>query len=70
VICPKCNSNNVNVVMDTAQKIKKSGCLWTLGRWTLILCTAGLWLIVPKRIGHTKSKSVALCQNCGHKFNP
>lgn len=69
MICPKCKSENVNVVMDTAQKIKKSGCLWGIGRTLLIICTFGLWLLVPKRVGHTKSKAVALCQNCGYKFN-
>ena len=67
--CPKCKSENVNVVMDTSQKIKKSGCLWSLGRTLLIICTFGLWLLVPKRVGHTKSKAVALCQSCGNKFN-
>ena len=67
--CPKCGSENVNVVMDTAQTIKKSGCLWSLGRIFLSICTLGLWLLVPKRVGHTKSKPVALCQNCGKKFN-
>lgn len=69
MVCPKCGSDKVQVVMDTSQKIKKSGCLWTIGRWTLIFCTLGLWLLVPKRVGHTKSKTVAVCQNCGNKFN-
>jgi len=66
--CPRCGSANINVVMDTSQKIKNMGCLWGLGRGLLILCTVGLWLLVPKRIGSTKSKPTALCQNCGNKF--
>lgn len=68
MVCPKCGSANVNIVMDTAQTIKKSGCLWGIGRTILILCTFGLWLLVPKRVGHTKSNAIALCQSCGNKW--
>lgn len=68
MVCKKCGSENVNVVMDTAQTIKRSGCLWGLGRLVLIVFTFGLWLIVPQRVGHTKSRPVALCQNCGNKW--
>jgi predicted Zn-ribbon and HTH transcriptional regulator len=69
MICPRCKSDKVNVVMDTAQTIKKAGCLWSLGRAILIICTLGLWLLVPRRVGHTKSKAVGLCQSCGYKFD-
>lgn len=66
--CPRCGSENVSVVMDTSQKVKQSGCLWSIGRLILVVCTLGLWLIIPKRVGHTKSKPIALCQSCGKKF--
>jgi hypothetical protein len=54
-------------------KGKGMGCLWELGRLVLICCTCGLWLLVGKRKGTGKTKyvnrTVALCQNCGHKWN-
>jgi len=69
MICPRCKSENVNVVMDTNQKIKKVSLLRRLLRLTLIICTFGLWaLFVPAKAGSTQSKPVALCQNCGNKF--
>ena len=59
MICPKCNSENVSVQMVNTIRL------------CLILCTCGLWLLVPSRKGNTKikSKSVAICQNCGHNWN-
>ena len=75
MVCPKCGSGNVNVTVEqtTAKtKNKNMGCLWTLIRWTLILCTCGLWLLVGKRKGTAKTtfnnETVAVCQNCGHKW--
>lgn len=74
--CPKCGSTNVNVTTEQVggkTKVKGSGCLWTLGRWFLILCTCGIWLIVSKRKGtgttKFKNSTVAICQNCGNKWN-
>lgn len=66
--CPKCGSTNINVVMDTAQKIKKRGLGRKIARGFMIFFTAGLWKFVPARVGHTKTKPVALCQSCGRKF--
>jgi len=73
--CPKCGSENVNVMVEQVSgktKTNKMGCLWTLGRLTLICCTAGLWLLVGKRKekGTTKykNKTVAVCQGCGNKW--
>lgn len=73
--CPKCGSENVSVqVMQTEGKTRQrgTGCLWTLGRWTLILCTCGLWLLVGKRKGTGKTKfkneTVAICQQCGNRW--
>lgn len=76
MVCPKCGSENVTVTIEQVSgKTKKrgTGCLWTIGRWFLILCTCGLWLLVGRRKGtdktEFKSKTIALCQNCGHKWN-
>jgi hypothetical protein len=74
--CPKCKSENVLVTTEqTEAKVKQNnmGCLWGLGRLILILCTCGLWLLVGKRRGKEKIKyknnTVAICQNCGNKWN-
>ena len=76
MVCPKCGSNNVNVMTEQATaktRQKKMGCLWSIGRGFLILCTCGLWLLVGRRSGTGKTKfknnTVAICQNCGHKWN-
>lgn len=75
MVCPKCKSENVTVTTEQVggkTKANNMGCLWTLGRWTLILCTCGLWLLVGKRkgTGNTsfKNQTVAVCQNCGNKW--
>ncbi len=70
--CPKCGSDKVNVQMvDTKVKTNNVGIFGRLIRLTLILCTCGLWLLVPKRKSNSKIKnrSVAVCQNCGHHWN-
>lgn len=73
--CPKCKSENVSVTLEQISgktKNRNMGCLWTIVRWTLIICTCGLWLLIGKRkeTGNTKfkSKTIALCQNCGYKW--
>lgn len=74
--CPKCGSNNVNVQIEQVggkTKVRKAGCLWSICRACLIFCTCGLWLLIGKRKGTNntkfKNKTIALCQNCGHKWN-
>ena len=74
--CPKCGSDRVNVNTVTVQgKTKESrrGCLWTIGRWCLIICTLGIWLLVGKSKGKAKTKfetkTVAVCQNCGNTWD-
>ena len=76
MICPRCSSENVNVTIEqVSAKTKKKGmgCLWWICRSMLILCTCGLWLLVGRRKGTDKTKfknkTVAICQNCGHKWN-
>ena len=73
--CPKCSSNNVQVTIEqVSAKTKKrgNGCLWGIARAFLILCTGGLWLLIGARVGSEKTKfksnTVAICQNCGHKW--
>lgn len=83
MICPKCGSENVQVVSEntgatTNGKVagKSMGCLWGLGRLCLICCTGGLWLIFGKRHTTHKTKqntkqkyqTYGLCQNCGNKW--
>lgn len=73
--CPKCKSENVQVTTEQVSaktKGKAMGCLWQIGRWCLIICTCGLWLLVGKRSGTGKTKiknqTVAICQDCGYKW--
>jgi len=73
--CPKCKSENINVTLEQISgKTKNSnmGCLWTVGRWCLIICTCGLWLLVGRRKekGNIKfkNKTVAICQTCGNRW--
>lgn len=75
MVCPKCNSENVNVQIvndEMSTRNRGRGCLWTCGRWFLILCTCGLWLLVGKSKGKSKTKvessSYAVCQNCGNRW--
>ena len=75
MVCPKCNSENITVSIEQISaktKERKTGCLWKLGRLTLIVCTLGLWLVVGKRKGQSKTKfenkTVCLCQNCANKW--
>lgn len=73
--CSKCGSENINVMVEQTNaktKTSKMGCLWGTCRLFLIICTCGLWLLVGKRKGTSKTKfknkTVAVCQNCGHKW--
>lgn len=74
--CPNCGSENVNIQMvqvGAKSKTKKKGCLFTIGRWLLIIFTFGLWLVFGKKKAKTKTtfqnKKVALCQNCGNEWD-
>lgn len=72
MVCPKCQSENVKVDMIQVKgKTNNAGPIYWLIRGTLILCTAGLWLLVPTRRGNTKfkNKPMAICQSCGNTWN-
>ncbi len=80
MICPRCNSERVNVQMVSEVRLRKHthGLLWWLfiGWWWLPLkwlCFTIPALIVklfaPKRYETTVShKSVFVCQNCGYHW--
>lgn len=75
MVCPKCGSENVLVTNEQTSaktKGKNMGCLWSIGRACLIVCTCGLWLLVGRRSRTDKTKfvnkTVAICQNCGNKW--
>ena len=76
MVCPKCSSENVQVTIEQLSaktKKKGNGCLWSIGRGILIFFTLGLWRLIGKRSGSEKTKfksnTVAICQNCGNKWN-
>lgn len=57
MVCPKCGSENVLVTTEQTSaktKGKNMGCLWSLGRMCLIVCTCGLWLLVGKKVEQVK----------------
>ena len=66
--CKKCGSENIQVVAGNSSASGK-GCLWSIGRFILIICTAGLWLIIGGRKGKITTKTRAVCLNCGNKWN-
>lgn len=82
MVCPKCGSSNVNVQVVTQTKLinKHHGFLWWvfIGWWWLMI----KWVVftVPalivkifapkKQKLKQKTKSVAVCQNCGYQWNP
>ena len=67
MICPNCGSDHVTVQAVAEQKKRSClmSCLWIL----LAICTCGLILLIPllTRKG-SKTKTFAVCQNCGHKW--
>jgi len=73
--CSKCESENVTVSMNQVSgktKTKNVSILAKLGRWTLIIFTMGLWILIPKRkaTSNTKFKTekLAICQDCGNSW--
>lgn len=69
--CPNCGATNVQIsVVQDSIRTKRGGCLWTIGRLFLIICTCGLWLIVGKHAAKSKIKNhkEAICQSCGHSW--
>lgn len=76
MICPKCGSHNVQVTNEQVYaktSSKGNGCLWSMGRAFLILMTCGLWLLIGKHKGTSKTRfknnTVGICQDCGYRFD-
>ncbi len=76
MVCPKCGSENVTVTTEqVSSKTKKkgTGLLYKLGRWTMIIFTGGVWLLLGRRKGSertkVKNKTICICQSCAHKWN-
>lgn len=65
--CPNCGSNNVTVQAVAEQK--RRSCLGACAWIFLAICTCGLVLLIPllTRKG-SKTKSYAICQNCGYQW--
>lgn len=65
--CPNCGSTHI-IVQAVAEQ-KKRGCLMSCLWILLAICTFGLILLIPllTRKG-SKTKTYAICQNCGHKW--
>jgi hypothetical protein len=68
MLCQKCSSQNIQIVTETTGKVHGGSFMQSLGRLFLILCTCGLWLLVPKGRGKIKSKTKAVCINCGNQW--
>ena len=76
VKCPRCTSTNLYITLEqlvVKTKTRGMGCLWSLFRLILIFCTCGLWLLIGPRVATSKTEfinnKVAICQNCGYKWN-
>ena len=81
MICPKCDSNNVNasVVNEVTLKNQHRGIVWWLfiGWWWVPI--KWIFFTVPALIlalfGHkkqkavNKQKTVCVCQSCGYRWN-
>ena len=68
MVCPKCNSNNVNVT--TATEKERVGLFKVLFHLLLCFCLIGFILIIMDilKICRTKTVTYAVCQNCGHRW--
>ena len=71
LVCKKCRGNNILVQAVTEVKTKRRGCIrWFL--WILLaICTFGLILLIPLLTNSktkSKTRTVAICQNCGKRW--
>ena len=80
MVCPKCNSENVNVQIEqVSSKTKKhgngfGGIVNNTARAATAVCTLGVSNLVWKKSkGGEKTtvenKKVCVCQNCGHSWD-
>lgn len=67
MVCPKCGSNNV-IVQAVAEQ-KKRGCISILFYIILACTVVGLIILIPLLRGNkSKTKTYAVCQNCGNRW--
>ena len=80
MVCPKCQSQNINtqIIQDIKVKDKHHGFFWWVFiGWWWVPCK-WLFLTIPalivKIFGHkkqkvvTKQKTMCVCQNCGYSW--
>lgn len=67
LVCPNCRSDKVGV--QVVERQKKRGCFAAMMWILLAICTCGLVLLIPllTRKG-SKTKTFAVCQDCGYKW--
>ena len=65
--CPRCGSYNVSVQAVAEQK--KRGCIASVLWILLAIATLGIILLIPllSKKG-SKTKTYAVCQNCGNRW--
>jgi len=78
--CPRCHSDSINVqaVTETQLKTKKKSLLYWITVGWFIEPLLWIFLTLPKLIFElfsprkvqtkTKTKKMAICQNCGHSW--
>lgn len=69
MVCSECGSDNTKVEMvNDKLKHRGAGFIRKLMRLCLVICTCGIWLLVPKGLGSSriKQKKYIICNNCGH----
>lgn len=76
--CPKCGSDDISVqaVTEVFEKRKKGCAYWiVIGWWWEIISwiVFGIWKLLVVLFGKktkvvSKTGSVAVCQNCGHRW--
>lgn len=80
MVCPKCNSENVNVQIEqVSSKTKKhgngfGGIVNNTARAATAVCTLGVSNLVWKKSKggektKVENKKVCVCQNCGHSWD-
>lgn len=67
IVCNRCGSDNIQY--GIVSEHERRGCFATLLWLTLAVFTLGLSILIPLLLGKSsKTRSYAVCQNCGHKW--
>jgi transposase-like protein len=66
--CPKCNSNNFDVICKESKKRKIS----LISNVLMTIITLGLWIVIPiissQKNKIIENKIVYVCKDCGKEF--